>query len=91
MWRFFNVGWSHWQLKCIRNECGRLANFVKLLLNASLKVFLEPAAWHVMPGRHRPGMTCQAAGSRTTFNEAFKRSFSAHARLWTGPGFSPPE
>ena len=47
---------------------------VKLLLNASLKVFLEPAAWHVMPGQRRPSMTCQAAGSRKTFNEAFKRS-----------------
>ena len=49
---------------------------MKLLLNASLKVFLEPAGWHVMLGQRRPGMTCQAAGSRKTFNEAFKRSFS---------------
>ena len=66
-------------------EAGRVSNLslshthclgvsLKLLLNASLKVFLEPAGWHVMPGRRRPGMTCQAAGSRTTFNEAFKRS-----------------
>ena len=45
-------------------------------LNASLKVFLEPAAWHVMPGRRRPCMTCQAAGSRKIFNEAFKRSLN---------------
>ena len=49
---------------------------LKLLLNTSLKVFLEPAGWHVMLGQRRPGMMCHPAGSRKTFYEALKRSLS---------------
>ena len=62
--------------RCLLTEIGTnkgripTLDILKPVLNAQLKVFIEPAGWHVMPGQvaDKTDVPSYAAGSMKTYN-----------------------